>query len=46
MYDRAAEYLSIMTLGPVLRFTTVTVVVTVTGIAWMPVLTDEKLRMF
>ena len=35
-----------MTFGPVFSFTSVTVVVTVTGITLMPVLTDEKLRMF
>lgn len=46
MYTAAREYLSIMTLGPVFSFTTVTVVVTVTGITSMPVLSDEKLRMF
>jgi hypothetical protein len=46
MYAGAAEYVSIMTFGPVFSFTTVTVVVTVTGITLMPVLTDEKLRMF
>ena len=46
MYPGATEYVSIMTLGPVFSFTTVTVVVTVTGITAMPVLTDEKLRMF
>jgi hypothetical protein len=46
MYGRAAEYVSIMTLGTVPGFTTVTVVVTVTGITLMPVPTDEKLRMF
>lgn len=46
MYARAREYFSIMTFGPLLSFTTVTVFVTVTGITWMPVLSDEKLRMF
>jgi len=39
------EYLSIMMLRPLLSFTTVTVVVTVTGITSMPVLPDEVLRM-
>ena len=46
MYGGAREYVSIMTFGPILRFTPVTVVVTVTGITLMPVLPDEKLRMF
>ena len=35
-----------MTLRPVLSFSTVTVLVTVTGIAMMPVMPDDKLRMF
>jgi hypothetical protein len=34
-----------MMFGPGLRFATVTVVVTVTGITAMPVLPDEELRM-
>jgi hypothetical protein len=34
-----------MMFGPGLSFTTVTVVVTVTGITAMPVLPDEELRM-
>ncbi len=45
MYGWAREYVSIMTSGRDFRFTTVTVVVTVTGITLMPVLPDEKLRM-
>jgi hypothetical protein len=35
-----------MTLPAILSFSTVTVLVTVTGITMMPVMPDDKLRMF
>ena len=35
-----------MTFGPVLTFNIVTVLVTVTGITKMPVMPDDRLRMF
>jgi len=35
-----------MTLGTILSFKALTVVVTVTGITAMPVLPDEQLRMY
>jgi hypothetical protein len=45
MKSGAPEYLPIMMLRPVLSLTTVTVIVTVTGMTTMPVLINEKLRM-
>jgi hypothetical protein len=45
MTSGAPEYLPIMLFAPVPSFTTLTVVVTVTGVSEMPVLPDEELRM-